>query len=453
MPDRPSEPERDRPSEPETVWVRCLVDPHDAPEFAAELEGEAARAAGILLVRLNPLTRTPSHLARDVLAALGVEIDHLQRQRPRTNQLPGLAQAQLCGHDVRDLVFDRGNWLSNQLLTEARRWCAYRRIAVWLIAPEPLPGAEPARRDALTRNIRLGHLRGTTATLDRRTRPRPADRHGDWPPELADLRLPTDGFLTFRTACARLLPEAFEAIDTVYRDTILHIESTRAAPHPPPPLEHAIAALHHALTIDDPPAPVRLIRLRAAQAILFRAAALVLNWQPPTARAHPLDLPGTLITTQHIGRLRRLADPSPATANLLAGLLETGPAELNSLHRFDITDSGDDLRINAGGAPIDIPATAQPIVRAHLCRIDHQARPGPHPTPLFRTAVASHLREVDEYYYPRDTAPVTLHDLADFPRPFPTRWLQRRHLQLTQLPPPSGPHTANPAPDRRESRP
>jgi hypothetical protein len=447
------------PPNPDRVRVYWLPNPGDGPAAAAEFDTARAQAAGILLVRLSPLAATEAQLAVDVLAALGVYTDTPgpSCQHHPAQELLSLVQAHLCGLRITHLIIERGDRLTPAQRHRAAAWCAHLQASLWLIAP---------RRPAETRQGPVEVLR---ESLHRAVAPRPARWSGQWD----YLHLPTVEFPAFRAACHRLLAgDEAALVDEAYRgayqrvaDRLRRAGAWRLRPlHTAPPMTAggiadeqvrrrvlAVSVMHEALTADDPPAPARLVRLRASQAALFTRLATLVTWQPPvTDRAAGFYLPGSLVTSAHAARIRQLADPSAAAANLLAGLLEQDASRLVELSRSAVSLNPGHATVTIGGIGVRVPAWATPVLRAHHCRAVHQAPRKPDlPTGFFARRGAQVSATLLGYdidalgrliptetgdFHPDDAAPLPTAALG---RPaatrFPRSWLARRHLAIHPL--------------------
>jgi hypothetical protein len=416
------------------VW--WAPNPDDDPRIPAALDSAEARAAGILLVRLSPLSSTARHLALDVLASVGASMHGIDARHISASRLPDLAQAQLCGHQVQHLVIDRGERTTRAQQEQAEKWCDHLRGELWLLAPEALEHPQGDPRDLL------------------KTAPQPVPKPPEWPDWLDHLVLPGADFTTFRAACRSTMPgEIFDVINSEYKTAFERTQLAEpwfpAKPALPDSYRIAETCLIGELIRDDPPAAIRVVRLRAVQAALFRRGTFV-RWRPPVTGAAAADhLPGSLVTHHHAARLRAAADPTVAAANLLAGLLEVGASTLAELKLAQLHLLEPEVPLlDVGGAAICVPAWAAPVLRALWCTVAHQPAQTSDrlETSLFGTAgshgalhaninTISRITPIDkDRFYPDDTSPVDTAEFSGYLRPFPDGWLHRRHLTIQSLP-------------------
>ena len=266
-----------------TVRPRWVANPGDGPDWGMLLTTASARAAGIVWVALSPTTRARrTDLARDVLRALGAQLPAtLNPTRVAPQDFACFAVARLCGHRVRHVVIDRGQWLTPGLLDTARCWCAHVGAALSLLTPTTGAGSAEQQEQC----ERLRRLATTAPSVPSSV---PA-----WPRRLVGATLPSTEFPFFRTDCHHLLPGLFDAIDAVFTTTFTQVTEHRLVQQAEQCrgdrrcMELITAVLAQQLTADLPPPPVRLIRLRATQAALWRHHNMLLSWQRRTLAAPP----------------------------------------------------------------------------------------------------------------------------------------------------------------------
>jgi hypothetical protein len=376
--------------EPERARPRCavwyLLNPTDDPTVLAALDTPEIRARRrMLLVRLAPTSRSRVELAYDTLRALQISRDELRPHGIAPDDLPRLLTHRLCGMRLSVLAIDCPHPLAPAQLTLARTWCDHLQAQLVLVA------RAPTVRPYLTTSL---------DALLRAASP-PAPTTPRWSDQLAALELPTDEFTTFRATCRRLLPAEFATIDELYTRVYDDTRARLAAPGRTAQA-NATMAVFHALSVDDPPATVRLIALRAIQAAVFTHAGLLLSWRPWRGRTLEGALPGSLTPRCHLVKLHPVLDPAAAIANLAWGYLEVTEDALQALpgHALIADDRGAErtapaLKINTH--LLRLPTWSLPIVRAYHCQRNH-----------FRPPEASEPKQL----LLRDNTPMTAREIS-----------------------------------------
>lgn len=455
---RPKGPGPGQPAEPQAMpWL--LPNPDDDPAVHATLDSADARARGILLIRLSPFSTTVTHLVQDTLRALG--LPHTTDRLNVTDQLPRLLTYRLCGQGTTVLAIDCPHPLTPHQLRCARRWCDHLQAQLVLITTDPHPANPTAPTAGLTTTA--------AALLLRTPRRDPASYLAEpdlttQATQLTGLTLPGDEFTTFRTSCLRLLPRHADTIDTLYTHAYQqahdHARNRYRRPSHRPSgtddtpddrladqIARAHAAVFHALTLGDPTAPIRLIRLRATQAALFTHHRVLLRWNPPTPTHAPhTALPGSLTPRDHATALAHNLNPTSAARTLLCGLFELSWQHEKELRTHEIIIDPPELL--SGNLELRIPIWAQPFLYAHRCAHDHHSRDHnlyfPHhldTTPHILSPRLANYQPVDgaarhhPTHEPRSCAaspndPPPAVNILD-------NWLHRRHLTITPLPIPA----------------
>ncbi|MET9226005.1 hypothetical protein [Lentzea sp. NPDC003310] len=425
------------------VEPRWVHNPDDSPVLPELLKGAAARRAGVLLVALSPTTRSRvADLAHDVLLALGAQIPATAgNSRMRTSDLECFALARLCGHRPRHVVLDRGHRIAPRLVDAVRAWCAHIGAALWLLTPTPGEDAVDSRRH----RDRLLALADTSRSAEQ------PSGGATWLPELAIAALPDTDFPLFRIDCYRRRPDLFLAIDAVFTTTF-----TQVREHPlvvragalrtdQACLDLVTAVLADQLTVDRPPAPVRLIRLRATQAALWRHHNMLLRWSPYSSLPNPArHLPGPLLSRQSTDAVTAIADPARAAVHALVTLLESSPYHLAGLPA-DTLSVDPEPRLHFGEAHLHVPPDTHPLFRTYHCYRHHQRHrhstgPG---TDDDRAALLTHcgrraspqtlhalLRDAGTHWHTDEGLPVTSELLRAPHVRWPARWLGARSLFL-----------------------
>jgi hypothetical protein len=190
-----------------------------------------------------------------------------------------------------------------------------------------------------------------------------------------EIRLPGDGFLTFRASCSeRLTPKRFATVDALYREAFQAARRwNREMPHHD--RAPAIAQQLRTLTVHSTSAAETRVRLLAAQAAHFLDGTLI--------KLRPATRPG-LVDVPHVGlsrhlavRLRRIATPAWACALALSAATAHADDVLVGLKMSDL--SADGRRVVLDGERFDVPAHAAALVRAKfLLRHAAGARRGHH---------------------------------------------------------------------------
>lgn len=364
------------------VEPRWVHNPNDSPKLPALLSGDAAREAGVLLVALSPTTRSRvADLAHDVLLALGAQIPAAAgNSRMRTSDLECFALARLCGHRTRHVVLDRGHRIAPRLVDAARAWCAHIGATLWLLTPTPGEDTIDSRshRDQLLVLADPSRSQAAQTYADTSQSGEQPPGGATWSPELATAALPDTDFPLFRIDCYRRRPDLFLAIDAVFTTTF-----TQVREHPlvaragglrgdQACLDLVTAVLADQLTVDRPRAPVRLIRLRATQAALWRHHNMLLRWNPRSSLPNPArHLPGTLLSRQSTDVVTAIADPARAAVHALVTLLETSPYHLAGLP-VDTLSVAPEPRLHFGEAHLRVPPDTHALFRTYHCYRHHQ---------------------------------------------------------------------------------
>ncbi|MFG2105000.1 hypothetical protein ACGFJ5_30845 [Micromonospora echinaurantiaca] len=425
-------------------WVTVVRDPHDTPATRDLLARVDRPDRGALVVRPVPGTTSPAMLALAVLAALGKQVEPQPRAAQR--QWWPLAQAWTVGHQIDHLVVDRAHTLPAHLITHLISLAAASGAHLWFIDASPAHDA-PALA-GLAHAVRQRPQQLLTITL---AEPAAAPQPATAAPHIPPVILPHTGFLTFRYACQRRLPAAQAAlVDDAWRhtfDTIrgwLNRTEVFAATHRPDP-QRVIAAtrtltaglsvqLADLLYTAAHPADA-LLRLRAAQASLFRLG-LLLHHEPRTAAPFGGDL-GCRLTPEVAVALNRAVSTSAAAAAVLqlVNPLDGSfiPARPQSDALSTIEPDGSQLHTDYGNVPL--PVCAHAILRAHRHFVDPTGT-APPDTALFtgqwrdadnlteRTLRRLRLAALPTPWYRRSRA---------YLRGHATPWMRHRGLDLCVL--------------------
>lgn len=357
--------------------LHIVEDPADSAELARLVSSLADRARGRVVCHTTPGCSTDEQLASDLLVAVGKRFDALRFERVRRGAWE-LSEVWMVAEDVVDLFVLRAHALPLQLLHALGEMSRRNGIETWLIDSSRDAGAgvldrmRAARWSPTRFRTRWESARNSADRLPRDQTPYP--------------ELPSDGFLTFRATCRRLLvPGDFDRVDALYREsmatTIAWLKPRRARPRAhdvDDSLERdAIAAQIQRLLSDAASTSEALVRFRAAQAACFLDGWFI-DFHPTVVDTACGMAPlGPELCPASANRLRRLCGPV-STAAMALRLATSMRSEI--LCRLNIDDLADD----GGGVTIEgqlmaVPDHARSLVRAHLVARQRQGGSGADP--------------------------------------------------------------------------
>jgi hypothetical protein len=307
---------------------------------------------------------TSRQLAADLLVSLDKRFDALQCERagPRAWSL---VNVWIAAERVRHLFVLRAHLLGPNRWQELLELGRRRTVEMWFVVH---PSVSARIHECLSTTSYRCWDPASFAALWSNS---PANK--DRPITGADFaEVPVEDFVTFRSACRRLLnPATFERVDRVFCESM---DRTELAVQPwrfrlrrprPPELELSdVAAQLQALLVSSSSPGEALVRLRGAQAAYFKNGWLV-DYRPPLTPSDSGLVPlGPRLDTAVAARLRRLCDPRSTAAMtlfLIADLRSHG------LVRLDIRDIDDDGgAVSMGASRFVIPDYARSLVRAQL---------------------------------------------------------------------------------------
>jgi hypothetical protein len=419
-------------SMPDRPAIHLVDDPHDSLELVTRVSSLAGLAHGRAVCHPTPGTQRHEHLAADLLVCLGKRFDALRFERAQRRAWE-LVDVWFQAERIRHLFVLRAHRLAVplcEMLVDLARRC---RVDAWLIFGPSTGRAHLPEQLPFRRWSQASFLARWDTTNDGQ-----AKTQSEQFPEL-----PADDFLTFRSACRRVLDTAdVERLDGVFcaamDDTAgwLKPHTRRRSGSAGDSLDlGAVAAQIQELLCESRSASEALVRLRGAQAAYFRAGWL-LDFSPqlidPDSGLPPL---GPALGTSTAARLRRLCTPrstAAMTLRLAADLRGEGLARLNMQ---DIDEDGGGVTL--GQHRLSIPSYARSLVRAQLVERERDGAAGS--DPLFvhlqrgdrqvGSALRNVLRSVSYKTAisvgPRDSMASSSQDAQD--------WLRSRRARLTRL--------------------
>lgn len=242
---------------PHEPALHVVEDGEDSWDVVELITAVTERVGGCAALHPTPGLASSKQLAADLLVSLGKRFDALAFERVGGRAWE-LARVWMEAEQVRHLFVLRAH------LLDIRRWRELIGLAVdvgmevWFVVHPAVPErVKAAMAGVVVRRWDVHSFAARWRQEEEGAAPRPA--------EVALPTVPGEDFLTFRSACRRLLdPEGFERVDRVLRDTT---ERTSAALGPwkitprrptPPPLDPAEVAVQlQALLVDaqTPPRP------------------------------------------------------------------------------------------------------------------------------------------------------------------------------------------------------
>ncbi len=416
--------------------VHLVEDPDDSRPLAKQIDATASRLDGRVVLHPTPGLTTSRQLAADLLVSLGKRFDALQNERAGPRAW-ALVDVWTCAEQVQHLFVLRAHTLGpkrwQELLDLGRR----RKIHLWFIVH---PGV-PARTHACLANV--SYRRWDPASFSARWRDIPAA--DDVVSAAVDLpEVPAEDFVTFRSACRRLLDAAaFERVDRVFCDsmdrTAVDLEPWRVHLRrpPPPTLEAAdVAAQLQALLVTSSGPREALVRLRGAQAAYFKTGWL-LNFRPPLIPSDSGLVPlGPSLDSAIAARLRRLCDPRSTAAMALFLIADLRSHRLASLDLGDIDADGGAVAVAHRTQRFVVPDYARSLIRAQLAERNQAGAAAA--DPLFihpRTGsrqLASALRNVLRATSMKTAIAVGVNDSFGSQRN-PAEWIRAQGITLNAL--------------------
>ncbi len=344
--------------------LHVIEDPEDSRAVVDVITAVVERVGGCAALHPTPGLASSKQLAADLLVALGKRFDALSFERVGGRAWE-LAQVWMDAEGVRHLFVLRAHSL------DARRWRDLIELAtgggtqLWFVVHPAVPervealaaGTGARRWDAHSFAARwLKEVEGVDAQ----------------PAEVKLPTVPAADFVTFRSACRRLLDaEGFEWVDRVLRRSIERTsaelspwKATPRRPTPPALGQADVAVQLQALLVDAQDATEALVRLRGAQAAYFREGWLV-EFRPPLVPSDSGLTPlGPSLDRAMAARLRRLCVPRSTAAMALFLVADLRSVALSRLNMADVDHDAGAVAIE--GKRFTIPPYARSLVLAQI---------------------------------------------------------------------------------------
>jgi len=199
------------PAEP---LIRVILDPDDLPGTRDRLQALHRPQLGVVVSPVTPSARHLHWLARDLLNALGKRDD--VRGAPRNAQRAmDRATVWMAAYHTSDIVISRAHLLSRPYLGRLFEMACALDARLWLVAQTGAlrRGFKATLQDWGARTASLEELESAIAQTgaSNPADPAPAPALSSFP------AVPSDEFVTFRTACRDLLsPDEFAVADSAF---------------------------------------------------------------------------------------------------------------------------------------------------------------------------------------------------------------------------------------------
>jgi hypothetical protein len=365
------------PAEPANPRIVIVRDPEDTPDTGKLLTRIHDVSRGVLVVRPAPATSSPSELALAVLAALGKHLDG--RPAGDRGRWWDRARSWTVGHRIEHLVVDRAHTLPAELIHRLLELAQTAQAAtLWFV------DADAYRTSAALARLGDGPAVPAQQLLELAdVVPGRAQHPPDLGAQLPALIMPTAGFLTFRCACQQQLPAeqvrpadaAWQATFGAVRSGLLHLPPYHRSVRPSdelikaalPRLAESLSVTLAGLLYTAGNAATALLRLRAAEAALFRHGLLLRHRPRPRSDRDHLRCPVTPIVAATINRAVSTNAAAAAVLHLLFPLISTDRRQVSELRSWRVHDVHPDARqLLTGHGAIPVPAEAQPALRARV---------------------------------------------------------------------------------------
>ncbi|MER7669627.1 hypothetical protein ABTY61_14315 [Kitasatospora sp. NPDC096128] len=341
-----------------TDQARAVVVLNPGDHARATRRLHALPGPGRIVVHPTP-GGSAADLARNVLAALGKNPDHVDQDKLTALAAMRHAGAHASAAGVRDLVVDRGHRMPATLLRALAELTQRAGATLWLVhAPDTGAKSVVTPHEVLTG----AGLPVTVATFtefteqlpvptvpDQRTNP---DVGAPWPvtdwPEL-----PLADFPQFLTVCRRRLPgDLFQALRFLLDQEITTTRSWAGTQRRRGGFTHdrLLAYLRDQRLGPAPSGPVALIRLRAIQIALLTQGHY-LRWNPAELGPDPAARLTGVITAKVGAAIASVTDTAASSATALALHLGT------STHGFGLIRL---THLAADGSRLYLPPPADP---------------------------------------------------------------------------------------------
>ena len=427
---------------PPNLDIHVVLDPDDTRRCAELVAGLHCIEAGRVVCHATPGTNGIGGLGLELLIALGKRFDAARVEHVDHRRGWELAELWTAAERTQHLFILRAHLLHPSQWDRLIRLADGCGASLWLIVHES--------------QVRARHTAVLQATPDHQlltleqfaTRWETPTRVTVQPPTSEFPEVPSADFPTFRAACRQLLDRAsFQQVDQLYEQTrraarawIRDLASDWYQGTASDVLDidiDAVAVLLQRLTVASSSPCETLVRLRGAQAGLFRHGILLTLDLTSRAMIGLADLRATLSPTVAT-RLRGLCTPEWTAATALALLAEPHAGELEDLDLGAVAPDASQVTIG-GLKHLHVPTYARSLILVQLLQRQHQGAAVDAPLFVDKTGTQrSDLRPLARLVSsiaakigispPRLTTEYRL-----LPESLGSAWLARRGLTVTRI--------------------